>query len=113
MFYSVGMGLVTNLKFVAQMITGIGVEDCEHVDQISEVEPPSTTDCADCKAAGADWVHVRMCMTCGYVGCCDSSKLAHMRAHAQAMDHAIARSIEGNESWLWCYPHERLVRRKL
>lgn len=107
------MGLATNLKFVAQILTGLGVSDCEHVDQIHDVEPPPTRDCDDCTAVGAKWVHVRMCMSCGYVGCCDSSDLAHMRAHAGSTDHPLARSIEGDESWVWCYPHERLIRRRL
>lgn len=107
------MALATNLKFVAQMLTGLGVRDCEHVGQLGNVEPPSIPECDDCKAAGTDWVHVRMCMSCGYVGCCDSSSLAHMRAHAGSTGHPLARSIEGKESWVWCYPHERLVRRRL
>ena len=106
------MPLSTTVKFVIQMLTGIGVHECEHVDQMNPVEP-SSDECAGCKAAGTKWVHLRMCMTCGYVGCCDSSPLRHMRTHIEQTGHPIARSIEGNESWLWCYPHKRLVRRKL
>lgn len=107
------MAFLTNLKFVAQMITGVGVSDCEHVDEIGDVEPPATPECRDCMAAGVEWVHVRMCLSCGYVGCCDSSNLSHMRTHAETAGHPVARSIEGRESWVWCYSHERLVRRKL
>lgn len=106
------MPLSTTVKFVVQMLTGIGVQECEHMGEITPVEP-STHECAECRAAGARWVHLRMCMTCGFVGCCDSSPLMHMRAHAEQTGHPIIRSIEGKESWLWCYPHERLVRPKL
>ena len=106
------MSIQTNLKFVGQMLTGIGIHECKHVSEIKPVET-TTHECADCKAAGAEWVHLRMCMTCGYIGCCDSSSLRHMRTHAEQTGHPIIRSIEDNESWLWCYPHERLIRRKL
>ena len=107
------MALMTNLKFVGQMVTGIGVADCEHAEAIADIERPASQECDDCKAAGADWVHVRMCLSCGYVGCCDSSSLTHMRIHAETSGHPVARSIEGRESWVWCYPHERLIRRKI
>jgi uncharacterized UBP type Zn finger protein len=106
------MPLFTDIKFVVQMMTGIGVRECEHVSEMNQVES-SIHECVDCKEAGTRWVHLRMCMTCGYVGCCDSSPLTHMRAHVESTGHPIARSIEGKESWLWCYPHERLIRRKM
>lgn len=104
------MSLRNTLKFVGQMLTGVGVRGCDHMKEIASIEP-STRECAACLAAGVRWVHLRMCMTCGYAGCCDSSPLTHMRAHVDETGHPIVRSIEGNESWLWCYPHDRLVRR--
>jgi uncharacterized UBP type Zn finger protein len=103
----------TTLKFAGQFLSGIGVHECEHVSEMISVEPPDARECAGCRAAGKKWVHLRMCMTCGYVGCCESSSLSHMRAHAEQTGHPIARSIERWESWLWCYKHERLVRRRL
>lgn len=105
------MPLSTTAKFVVQMLTGIGIEECEHVAEIRQIEP-SGHECPACKEAGERWVHLRMCMSCGYIGCCDSSPSMHMRAHAEQTGHPIIRSIEGRESWLWCYSHERLVRRK-
>jgi uncharacterized UBP type Zn finger protein len=105
------MHLKSSLKFVGQYLTGIGLKDCEHLDQVTSIEP-QTHECADCVSAGAKWVHLRMCMTCGYVGCCETSSLNHMRGHVEESGHPLARSIEGKESWIWCYPHERLVRRR-
>lgn len=61
------MPTFTPLKFIGQMLTGIGIHECEHVSEMNPVEA-LTHECADCKAAGAKWVHLRMCMTCGYVG---------------------------------------------
>jgi len=106
------VGLRSNLKFVGQYLTGIGVTECEHVKEIADVSP-TVRECMRCKEEGTRPVHLRMCMTCGFVGCCDSSEMPHMRAHALETGHPIARSIEGDESWLWCFPHERLVRRRL
>jgi CPA1 family monovalent cation:H+ antiporter len=60
--------------------------------------------CAGCIADGRDdWVHLRLCLTCGYVGCCDSSPARHATAHATAVPHPVIRSFEPGESWRWCY----------
>jgi uncharacterized UBP type Zn finger protein len=106
------MKLLPTLKFVGQMLSGAGIRECEHLDSIVAPEP-STHDCEGCVAEGTRWMHLRMCMTCGYVGCCDTSARTHMRGHAEGTGHPLARSIEDRESWVWCYPHNRLVRRKL
>jgi hypothetical protein len=78
------------------------VTGCPHVGLIRDVTPVSEG-CADCIAIGGVWVHLRMCMTCGYVGCCDSSPNRHASRHARAVEHPIARTIEPGEDWVWCY----------
>jgi hypothetical protein len=65
--------------------------------------------CEDCLRLGTAWVHLRQCLTCGHVGCCDSSPQRHARAHAHAVGHPIVRSAEPGENWRWCYIHEAYV----
>ncbi|HEX6389960.1 MAG TPA: UBP-type zinc finger domain-containing protein [Solirubrobacteraceae bacterium] len=80
---------------------------CSHLDQIDvSVERDSTEGCPDCLAIGGTWVHLRMCMSCGHVGCCDSSPNKHATAHHNATSHPIVRSLEPGEDWLWCYEDE-------
>jgi uncharacterized UBP type Zn finger protein len=78
---------------------------CSHLDQIQDVKA-SADGCEDCLRIGSWWVHLRMCMTCGRVGCCDSSPNRHASAHAGAVGHPIVRSLEPGESWFWCYLDE-------
>jgi len=78
---------------------------CEHLDAVAEVEP-SSEGCEDCLRIGGQWVHLRMCMTCGQVGCCDQSKNRHASRHAHDAGHPIGRSVEPGESWMWCYVDE-------
>lgn len=78
---------------------------CTHTAQIVPVLP-SAPGCEDCLQSGDTWVHLRICLACGYVGCCDDSVNRHARGHADATGHAIARSIEPGERWAWCYPDE-------
>ena len=68
--------------------------------------PPSGTGCAECDAAGGWWVHLRRCVECGHVGCCDSSPNKHATAHHGSTGHPIVRSFEPGEDWFWCYPDE-------
>jgi hypothetical protein len=81
---------------------------CSHTDAIHEVSP-SSTGCTRCIEMGDTWVHLRMCMTCGLVGCCDSSKNKHAHRHADEAEHPIARSREPGEDWMWCYVDEVVV----
>jgi uncharacterized UBP type Zn finger protein len=81
---------------------------CEHVAGVDSVEPGSAG-CADCQQRGDWWVHLRVCMTCGHVGCCDSSPNRHATAHYHATRHAIVRSFEAGEDWAWCYAHRLLL----
>jgi CPA2 family monovalent cation:H+ antiporter-2 len=78
---------------------------CGHVDQIHRVTP-SARGCEDCLRTGDRWVHLRICMTCGHVGCCDSSPNKHATAHYRTVGHPIVKSLEPGETWGWCYPDE-------
>ena len=75
---------------------------CGHLDQIHDVKA-KTKGCEECLKMGDRWVHLRMCQSCGHVGCCDSSKNKHATKHYQGTHHAIMRSVEPGESWGWCY----------
>lgn len=81
---------------------------CAHREQIRDVAP-RTQGCEECLKIGGRWVHLRMCRTCGHVGCCDSSPNRHATAHFRATDHPIVRSIEPGESWSWCYVDEEVL----
>jgi CPA2 family monovalent cation:H+ antiporter-2 len=78
---------------------------CPHVSGIRAVRP-SARGCQECLQTGDAWVHLRICMTCGHVGCCDSSKNKHATAHFRASHHPIVRSLEPGEQWGWCYDDE-------
>jgi len=76
---------------------------CSHVkDHVKNVKP-SSKGCEDCLKTGDSWVHLRMCLECGHVGCCDSSKNRHARAHFHGTQHPIIKSAERGENWRWCY----------
>ena len=77
-------------------------KQCTHIDQIREVTP-SANGCEDCLKIGDSWVHLRLCLTCGHVGCCDSSKNRHATKHFHATNHPIIQSLEPGEDWGWCY----------
>jgi uncharacterized UBP type Zn finger protein len=79
---------------------------CTHLDQIHDIEPHTTAGCEDCLRIGGTWVHLRLCLTCGHVGCCDSSPNRHASAHAAADSHPIVQSFEPGEDWIWCYVDE-------
>lgn len=78
---------------------------CDHLDQSRDVQPSSES-CEDCVQSGDGWVHLRMCLVCGYVGCCDSSKNRHARAHWEGQGHPLIVSAEPGETWRWCYIDE-------
>ena len=82
------------------------MNQCTHLDQIKEVTPSSMVGCSDCMDSGGRWVHLRMCLMCGRVGCCDSSPSRHASKHAAAEAHPIASSFEPGEEWSWCYIDE-------
>ena len=76
--------------------------NCTHIEQIQEVTP-SADGCEDCLKIGDRWVHLRECLICGHVGCCDASKNKH------ATNHPIVQSIEPGEDWKWCYIDKTLI----
>jgi uncharacterized UBP type Zn finger protein len=78
---------------------------CTHTDQINDVSP-NTNGCEECLKTGGKWVHLRLCLTCGHVGCCDASVGKHATKHFRATNHPIMQSIEPGETWGWCYADE-------
>jgi uncharacterized UBP type Zn finger protein len=81
---------------------------CTHLDQIREVTP-SAQGCEECLAMGDTWVHLRMCMVCGHVGCCDNSKNRHASKHFASTGHPIVKSLERGEDWKWCFIDKVLI----
>ena len=75
---------------------------CTHLESVKHVTP-SGDGCVECLAMGDTWVHLRLCLECGKVGCCDSSKNKHATKHFHATQHPIVRSLEPGEHWKWCY----------
>lgn len=80
---------------------------CPHLVAAGPVEPQTAEGCQDCLVEGAtDWVHLRMCLECGRMGCCDSSPGRHATAHFRASGHPVIRSAQPGESWRWCFVDE-------
>ena len=79
---------------------------CMHVSGHLKKVKPRTKGCEECLQSGDAWVHLRMCLECGHVGCCDSSKNRHARAHFHATRHPLIQSAERGEEWRWCYVDE-------
>ena len=75
---------------------------CNHLDLVRDVRP-RTDGCEECLASGTGWVHLRLCLTCGHVGCCDDSPGRHATAHHRGTGHPLVRSFEPGEDWGWCY----------
>jgi uncharacterized UBP type Zn finger protein len=77
---------------------------CTHLDQVEVTElPAEIAGCEECLAMGSRWVHLRMCETCGHIGCCDDSPNRHATAHFRATEHPVMRSAEPGEDWSWCF----------
>lgn len=80
---------------------------CSHLDQVEVHElPAEVAGCEDCLRMGGKWLHLRICLTCGHVGCCDNSPNRHATAHYHASSHPLIRSLEPGEEWSWCYVDE-------
>jgi uncharacterized UBP type Zn finger protein len=82
---------------------------CDHLSQAVEGVAPSDEGCSECLDSGGQWVHLRMCMVCGHVGCCDSSSGKHATRHFVETGHNVMQSFEPGETWGWCYEHERYL----
>ena len=87
------------------------MDDCQHLraitPQIFQRKANTPKGCEECLAKGDTWVHLRLCLQCGHVGCCDSSKNKHATKHFHATKHPVIRSFEPGERWLWCYVDEK------
>jgi CPA2 family monovalent cation:H+ antiporter-2 len=75
---------------------------CTHLETIRPVHP-KTNGCEECLKMGDEWVHLRLCLECGHVGCCDDSKNKHATKHFRVTEHPIIRSIQPGENWKWCF----------
>jgi len=83
-------------------------QHCEHVDGVRQVTP-ATNGCEECLALGAQWNELRVCLSCGHVGCCEDSEHAHALQHFNATGHPLIAAFERGEDWSWCYVHRRYV----
>ena len=81
------------------------MSECTHVESLKPVHPHSKG-CEDCLKMGGRWVHLRLCLTCGHVGCCDSSPNRHATKHFHASPHPLVQSLEPGEDWGGCYVDE-------
>ena len=80
---------------------------CTHLDQVTLTElPESVAGCEDCLAQGTKWLHLRICLSCGHVGCCDDSPERHATAHGAESGHQLIRSLQPGEDWCWCFADE-------
>jgi uncharacterized UBP type Zn finger protein len=84
---------------------------CSHLDTIRDVTP-SAAGCEECLKTGDTWVHLRICLACGHVGCCDNSPNRHATAHYHETKHPIIQSFEKGEDWIWCYEDKVYLERE-
>ena len=83
---------------------------CSHLDSVQITELPASVDgCVDCLADGGVWLHLRICLSCGHVGCCDDSPGRHATRHAERDEHPLIRSLEPGEDWCWCFPDKLMM----
>lgn len=82
---------------------------CSHLDQVQDVDPRTPDGCEECLKMGTSWVHLRMCLSCGHIGCCDQSQGKHATRHFHSSAHPIIRSYEPGEDWGWCYVDDLFI----
>ncbi len=80
--------------------------ECSHLDMVRVRPPESVEGCEECLKSGDRWVHLRVCLTCGKVGCCDSSPNQHASRHAREAEHPVMASAQPGEEWCWCFEDE-------
>jgi uncharacterized UBP type Zn finger protein len=85
------------------------MDECTHLDAIQDVEARTPGGCEECLQMGDRWVHLRLCLSCGHVGCCDDSKNKHATAHFHGTEHPLIQSFQPGEDWVWCYVDELLM----
>ena len=81
-------------------------QSCPHLDQLVAIDPRTPQGCEECLKTGSWWVHLRLCLSCGHVGCCDQSPNRHATAHFHETQHPVMRSFQPGEDWGWCYVDE-------
>jgi uncharacterized UBP type Zn finger protein len=81
-------------------------DSCFHLEHPGHAEPKTPEGCEECLKSGDRWVHLRLCLKCGHVGCCDQSKNRHATKHFHDTEHAVIRSFQPGEHWRWCYVDE-------
>jgi uncharacterized UBP type Zn finger protein len=81
------------------------MKSCHHLEESPRAKPRANG-CEECLKMGDRWVHLRVCLECGHVGCCDSSKNKHATKHFHATKHPVMQSIEPGEDWIWCFVDE-------
>jgi uncharacterized UBP type Zn finger protein len=96
-------------QLIAVELDGVTPTTCVHIDDQGDPTPRTPNGCEECLATGGRWVHLRLCLTCGHVGCCDSSPDTHATKHFHATKHPVMRSFEPGEDWSWCYEDEALL----
>jgi uncharacterized UBP type Zn finger protein len=84
-------------------------ETCSHLGTIAKHVRPHTKGCEECLALGDSWVHLRLCLSCGHVGCCDDSKNKHATKHFRKTGHPLIRSLEPGEDWGYCFVDELFI----
>ena len=84
-------------------------DTCTHKGEIKDVAPRTPEGCEECLATGGRWVHLRLCLSCGHVGCCDSSPGRHATAHFRKTKHPLVRSFEPGEDWAYCYVDDLML----
>lgn len=82
---------------------------CIHIKEVNQSIMGNTKGCEECEKIGDQWVHLRLCLTCGHVGCCDSSSNKHATKHFHQTNHPIIKSYEPQEKWKWCYIDETMI----
>ena len=82
---------------------------CAHLTDLTAAEPATPDGCAECLETGGRWIHLRLCMSCGHVGCCDSSPGKHATAHVADTDDQVVQSFEPGEDWAFCYADEDVL----
>ena len=82
---------------------------CNHVNQLIDIPAGANPGCVECLRAGTSWLHLRKCLSCGHIGCCDESPGQHASAHWLQTEHPVVRSEDPGENWAWCYPDSALL----
>jgi uncharacterized UBP type Zn finger protein len=84
---------------------------CVHIDKVNPKIRGNTKGCEECEKIGSSWVHLRLCLTCGHVGCCDSSPNKHGTKHFKETEHPVIKSYEPGEDWKWCHIDEIFLKK--